>query len=336
MNYEIKFGGYSGVFALPAEAADKYINEATPDGLKVLLYVFRRAASPLDGDEACKDLGLTPGGLAAALDFWAARGIIALGAPSPAPAVGAPEPRPQQAVQMQAAAAACAAEAPFEPREKPARRVIDMPTQYGQEEIAKKSQSNPEIKFLLETVPTQLGRLISPAECSTLVYLYEGAGLPADVILMLVGYCVSVGKGNLRYIEKMAVGWAEEGIDTHDRAERKIRELEERRSFEGQVRSAMGLNDRALSPTERQHVARWCGWRLPVELVKLAYDIGVGRTGKLSFSYINSILSSWHDKGFTTVEQARNENKKGRGDAKSPSFDIDEYVRLSMKTLHNE
>jgi DnaD/phage-associated family protein len=317
MEYEIGFGNYAGIFALPSEAADKYINEAKQNELKVLIYIFRHSGKPLSEADACEFLGLAPEALKKSLDFWTERKIITYKAQN---IDGSAE---QEKTRSQIAA----------------RKILDVSVQYGQEEIARKSQINPEVKFLLEAAAQQLGRLISPNECSTLIYIYEGAGLPADVIIMLIGYCVSSGKGNMRYIEKMAVGWAEEGIDTHERAEHKICELEAKQSFEGQVRTLMGINDRALSPTERQHIARWSEWKLTLELVKVAYDIGVARTGKLSFSYINSILTSWHEKGITTPEQARNENKQGKGTGtggKSPSYDIDEYVRLSLKRLNKE
>lgn len=308
--------------ALPAETVDKYINKASHSDLKVLLYVFRNSAGTLDTSEICTALKITADQLKKSLSFWEKAGFFSIG-----DNLQKDKKQPDRQVS----------EAGKAGEQTAAHRVIDMPTQYGQEEIAKKSQQNSEIKFLLESVPNQLGRLLSPSECSTLVYLYEGAGLPADVIIMLIGYCASFGKGNMRYIEKMAISWAEEGIDTHEKAENKIRQLEERRRYEGQVRSIMGINDRALTPTERQYITRWCGWKMPIDLVKLAYDIGVTRTGKLSFSYINSILNAWHEKGFTTVEQARNENKRGRAaDEKTPSYDIDEYVRLSMKSLHDE
>lgn len=327
MVYKLSFGSYQGIFALPAQAADNYINEASQNDLKVLIYVFRHSGKPLETAGICAALKMTSEQLSGSLNFWASRGMFSFAPENadvkPSEKVNG-QPRSEQETTSEKAAA---------------HKVLDIPAQYGQQEIARKSQSNPEIKFMLESVPDQLGRLISPAECSTLVYLYEGAGLPADVIVMLVGYCVSFGKGNMRYIEKMAISWAEEGIDTYEKAESKICVLEERRGFEGQVRSMMGISDRALSPTEHKYIAQWSGWKMPAELVKLAYDIGVARTGKLSFPYINKILNSWHDKGYTTAEQARNENKKGKSadkGGKAPSFDIDEYVSLSMKTLHNE
>lgn len=325
MVYTIGFGCYKGIIAVPSQVCDEYINEASKDDFKVLLYVFRHTGDRIESQKACAELKLSEEQLFASLRFWQSRGVFSFTcekAETPQPGAVSASPKPEQEAHVLAAA----------------HKVLDVPEQYSQQDIARKSQSNPEIKFLLESVPNQLGRLISPAECSTLIYLYEGAGLPADVIMMLVGYCVSCGKGNMRYIEKMAISWAEEGIDTYEKAESKIRELEERRSFEGKVRSMMGITGRALTPTERKYIAKWCLWKMPIELVKLAYDIGVSRTGKLSFPYINTILNSWHEKGYTTVEQARNENKKGKSTPKdnSPSFDIDEYVSLSMKKLHNE
>ncbi|HEX3027567.1 MAG TPA: DnaD domain protein, partial [Clostridia bacterium] len=126
--------------------------------------------------------------------------------------------------------------------------------------------------------------------------------------------------------------------DTHEMAESKILQLEAHRSFEGKVKAVMGITSRNLSQTEKQHLNRWhTEWAMSPELVKMAYDICVDRTGKLSFSYINSILKSWHEKGYTTIEQAGSERKQSaKPTAKPHSFSVDEYVRLSMKRLHDE
>lgn len=322
MEYKLSFGNYAGIFALPDEAADKYINEASLSDLKVLIYVFRHSGEPLNSGEACKALETDSKQLKSSLEFWSKRNIIKCKAGRESADAAKSE---QEKTRLQTAA----------------HRALDIPVQYGQEEIAKKAQGNEEIKFLLEAAAGSLGRLISPAECSILIYLYEGAGLPADVIMMIISYCVSAGKGNIRYIEKMALGWAEEGIDTHEKAESKICRLEAKRSFEGKVRTVMGIQDRAFSTEELQHIGRWCEWNIPLDLVKLAYDISVSNTGKLSFAYMNKILSTWHEKGYKTVEQARNENRRGgrkggNSAGKTPSYDIDEYVRLSLKKLNNE
>lgn len=310
LEYRFSFNAVQGIFPIPCPAVDTCINEASHSDLKVLLYIYRHGGSPLGEETLCEDLCLKPMQVRQSISFWASKNLLSFTCGEAAQE--AARPAPQRAP----------------------KRVVEMPAQYTQEDITGKIRENSEIRFLLETAPGLLGRLLSPADCSTLIYLYEGAGLPADVILMLLEYCVSSGHANMRYFEKAALSWSEEGINTHEMAENKIRDLEARRSFEGAVRSMMGITGRALTQSERQHIARWAEWKVPTELLQLSYEICVNRTGKISFSYINSILAAWREKGIRTLEEAKNENRKKPG--KATSYDIDEYVDLSMKRLLNE
>lgn len=316
MEMLINLGAFQGIFALPTEVVDQYINEAPHDCLRVLLYIFRHGSGSLSPTQLSDSLGVSESEVLKALDFWQARSLISYKAEYP-----------------QQVKAAEQTKAPLP------KKVIDSAPQYSAEEITRITAGSEELKFLISTVSERLGKLISPADCSSIIYLYDCAGLPADVILMVVEYCVSIGKSNMRYIEKTALGWIEEGIDTHERAESKILDLEKRRSYEGQVIALMGIANRSLSQAERQSLGRWYGeWGIDIELVRQAYEICVNRTGKLSFSYINSILKAWHEKGLTTPEQAQRESKpqKTAVKASQPSFNVDEYVRLSMKRLHDE
>ena len=311
MEYTFSFNTAQGIFALPCSAVDLYINEASAEDMKVLLFVFRHSGEALNEDRICHALALGAGQVGRSLAFWSGKKLISFAE------------APEKSAETPAAEAA-----------KPPKRVVEQRAQYTSDEIACKLESDGGLRFLLETASRLLGKLLSQADCSTLIYLHDGAGLPADVILMLIEYCAASGHANMRYIEKMALTWAEDGICTHENAENRIRELEARRSFEGQVRSIMGIAGRTLTSAERQHLARWAQWGMPPELVKFAYEICVNRTGKLAFSYINSILAAWHEKGYTTVEQAKNEKAKQGG--KKPSYDIDEYVDLSIKRILNE
>ncbi|MFT8888775.1 MAG: DnaD domain protein [Ethanoligenens sp.] len=321
MKLRVFFGLTAGIFALPCEIVDQYINDAPADTLRVLLYLYRHGGT-LDSETLCDALHIKEKTLLEALAFWSDKQLFTLdagqttSAAAEAAAQIAPQPKPQKA--------------------KSTRPALESPTQYTSTDIVNRSKNNAEIRFLLDTAPTLLGRLLSPADCSTLLYLYDSAGLPADVILMLLEYCVSTGHTNLRYLEKVAFSWAEDGIDTHEKAEQRILQLESLHSFEGQIRSIMGITGRALTASERQHMVRWSNeWNTPPELVRTAFDICVKRTGKLSFSYINSILKTWHEKGYTTAEQAQNERREParQSGGKASTYDINEYVDLSMKRL---
>lgn len=338
MEYIFGFKPAQGIFALPCAAVDQYIDEATCEDLKVLLYVFRSGGASLSRGKIAGALKLREELVDRALEFWAERGFFSYRVKEDGlrPQECSAEERPLTASPDKPSPAADRAAPPNDiPAAAPVKKRLETPVQYSAGEISKKSEQNPDFRFLLDTVPELLGRLLSPSECSTLLWLHEGAGLPADVILMLIEYCVSSGHTNMRYIEKAALTWADEGINTHERADSKIRELESRRSYEGQIRALMGVGDRAFTAAERQHLTRWSKeWSIPVDMVRQAYEICVNRTGKLSFSYINSILKSWHEKGIRTPEQAQRE-QSGRKDSKT-SYNVDEYVKLSMKRLMDE
>lgn len=298
---------FGGIFAFPCEVVDRFLNEASPDDLKVLLYSLRHNIYEIT-DDMSEYLGLTKEKIARSFEYWESRGLL-LGA---------------------AAEAAAATAAPAKDAEK---KVLQPSVTYSSDEITNLAQQNPDLKFLLNAASEKLKRLLSAADCSALVYLYQFAGLPADVILMLIEYCVSIGKGNIRYIQKTGLGWADDGIDTHERAEEKIHRMEDARSFAGSVKSATGISGRGLTRGELEHIARWQNeFKSPLELITMAYEICIERLGKLSFAYMNSILRAWHENGLTTAKQVE-AFKKNKKSGKAPSYDIDEYVRLSMQRL---
>jgi DnaD/phage-associated family protein len=319
MDCTFGFSATNGIFALPCEAVDRYINEATVNEIKVLLYIYRHSGSKLSLEQLCEALGMNPEEALRTINYWSEKKLFTY-------SISNQVTNETAATQHKEAAAAAA----------PPKRVIDIPAQLTADEITKLALYNPEIKFLLNAVPERLGRTITQSECSSIIYLYEGVGLPADVILMVIEYCVSIGKSKIQYVVKTAVGWAEDGVDTHELAESKIKALEARRSFEGQIKGIMGITGRVLTPTEREYLNRWLNeYNTPAGLVKLAYEKCIDRTGKLTFSYINSILKSWHEKGFSTEDQAKNENKP-ISKQKNPSFNVDEYINFSMKKLLND
>lgn len=324
MTLKLSFGHYNGIFALPNEAVDKYINEASHDDLKVLLYLFRKTDDTVTLEKSCEELSISEDSFKKSVNFWVKRGLFKC--TKQKDGIELKEEKIDLKEQRETAAKTAAV------------KVFDTPIEYAQSEIAEKSRQNAEIKFILDSVPDQLGRTISPSECSILVYLYEGVGLPADVIVMLVGYCVNIGKPHIRYIEQLAIGWAKDGVDTGEKAERRIKDLESSRTLEGKVRSILGINDRALTDTEKKYIAAWSSLGSSPDLIKLAYEICVARTEKLSFPYMNKILKSWSENNIKTVDEAKNDSrgKKPGKNSKKPSFNIDEYVNLSMKRLHNE
>ena len=67
---------------------------------------------------------------------------------------------------------------------------------------------------------------------------------------------------------------------------------------------------RTISPIECEEVLEWQD-SFSDDIIKYAVKISVVNNAK-SFSYVDAILNSWHDKGFKTLEECKNEKKSDK------------------------
>ena len=58
-----------------------------------------------------------------------------------------------------------------------------------------------------------------------------------------------------------------------------------------------------MTASEQRYVDAWIGMGFSAEAVEIAYDRTVLKTGKLAWSYLNSILKSWHTKNLHTAAE---------------------------------
>ncbi|MBQ4146143.1 MAG: DnaD domain protein, partial [Clostridia bacterium] len=146
-----------------------------------------------------------------------------------------------------------------------------------------------------------LDKVLTQSDMEMLYSFVDWLGLPVEVITMLLSYAVKCGKTGRRYLETVAIDWAERGIDNFEAAEAFVRELEQRDSKEWKIRSILGIYDRALTATEKKYISQWIeDETISLDLVPLAYDKTISNTGKLSYAYMNKILLSWATEGFST------------------------------------
>lgn len=157
---------------------------------------------------------------------------------------------------------------------------------------------NQEVKNLFESAQRKLGKMLSHQDMSLLFGFHDWLGLPLNVIDVLLSYCTENGHCGMRYIEKVAIGWAEEGITTEERA---IAYIELRKTGFRTILKAFGQN-RMPVPAEEKYMKQWLqDYRLPMDVVKLACERTVLQTGKASFAYAEKILKSWKDAGVKTT-----------------------------------
>jgi DnaD/phage-associated family protein len=339
MSFTINLGVWNSVFAVPCSVVDNNIKLAGSVQLKVLLWVLRHAGEPVEAENIANALGIDCADVKDAMLYWQETGVIVsrgdVITPSPIPEETKPAERD---VPFQPEAA----KAVDVPEERP-KRVLSRPQKPDSAFVAKRMEESEEIACLMQTAQEILGRLISSGDSATLLMIHDDFGLPSDVIIMLMQYAVSIGKANMRYIEKVAINWADDGITTHEKAEERLRLLSEEQKAWRVVEQAIGIAHRTPSKREEEFAPIWVNqWKFSPEMIREAYDRTIDGAGKYQTAYMNSILERWYKAGIKTPKQAAEERMertaatpgKTKGtkseQKKQYSFDIDEYERTSI------
>jgi DnaD/phage-associated family protein len=323
MQYQTKSGIWDSVFAVPTAVVDQNLKLAGSVQLKALLWVLRQGGASFSDKDLSQALGVSPADARDALSYWQETGVLQLQASGMKQQTEKEKPAPSPVPQK---APASAPVAHFSPLPRPERP--------GPAFVSKRLEENKALQCLMLDTEQILGHTLSASDMGSLLLIHDNYGLPCDVILMLVQYAASSGKGNMHYIDKVALNWADEGITTHLQAEQRLQKMTDLSRAWRTVQQAMGLPERAPTEREKKYAESWVlQWHFPAPMLKLAYDRCVDAIGAFRPGYVNKILERWHREGISTAEQAAAEtsqHRQNRQDANKPSFDLDAYEKESM------
>lgn len=262
-----------GVVAMPAEAADRLIASGSGDAALLYLYLLRKnGAASLE--EAGNALRWDGARLTTAWDVLSGKGL-----------------------------------APAMPQAAPTKPLQEEPPEYTAEDIARElDDQNSPFPALVGEVQRRLGKILSTVELKTLYTIYDFLALPAEVICLLVSWCVEemerkYGPGRMPkmpQIRKEAFVWHRLGVDTAEAADAYIKRQGSLRTREGQVLSLLGITGRPAVDGERKYIAAWTDMGFGDEVIRMAYERTVLKKQTMSWPYMNSILCSWHQKGLHT------------------------------------
>ena len=212
--------------------------------------------------------------------------------------------------------------------------------EYRAQDVSRRSMESPEFQALLLEVQKILGRILSSTDVKKLFGVYDELAMPPEVIMTLVQYCVdrsaekygrqrTVGFAS---IEKEAYVWVNREIVTLEQADQWIREQNRRRDILSQLKRELGIRDRELSKTEREYLMNWIDLGFPPESISIAADRTITNTHKLSWSYMDSIIRSWHGAGLHSPEEIEKKDPRGAGKRKKTAR-APEQPRDDSKTL---
>lgn len=168
----------------------------------------------------------------------------------------------------------------------------------------KKLTQNDEISELLYITQKYLGKTLTSSETNTVLYMYDTLHFSAELIEYLIEYCVTNNHKSMRYIEKVALSWATDGIDTIQKAKANTT------MYNTNIYSIMkvfGLNNRGPAEAEKKLINKWYNdYCFNNEIILEACNRTIRAIHSPSFEYADSILTKWKENNVKTMADIEN------------------------------
>lgn len=197
---------------------------------------------------------------------------------------------------------------------------LDNKPKYSPKELEMYKKNYQEINQIFSLAESAIGKLLNSNDLSTIFGFYDWLRLPLDVIEVLINYCVGRNQRSLRYMEKIAISWAEDEINTKEKALDHINN--HNKDFRAILKS-FGIGGREPAPAEIEFMKLWLyEYSMPLDLIFEACARTIIQTGKPQFKYADSILSKWHKNGARTLTEIKGldvEFEKGKKTSKTKS-----------------
>lgn len=294
---------------------DDYMPEANGEFVKVYIYLLRAlSTTPVSFslEEMADHLLCTERDILRALKYWARQELLALDFTDDKSlrAIALLPPRSKAPASETAGSSV-----PKQPT--PARTAPLTPDR------VRELKQNEEIIQLLYIAEQYLGKTLSPSEIQKLLFFYDGLGFSTDLIEYLLEYCVSRSHKSIRYMETVALAWAQEGISTV--AEAKKTNARYSKDYYS-ILKALGITNRSPVETEVTLMDTWLktyGFSLAV--IQEACTRTVLQTGQASFQYADKILEGWKKKQVKSLEDIQaldaeyKKRKQEKKQAKAPA-----------------
>lgn len=329
MKYRIDLPRVGRFFSVPCSAVDKYIKTADADYFKVLMCLLCADSDIADEQEIAERCGFkNVSTVADGILFWKNCGVISaetLGESTPKQAE--PTSAPIMPKQETPAAPVCVTDAVNPMKNTAAAKSI---MRYSNKEIMEKVKKNAELKTLFDQAERIFGRLINGSETAGLLNLYEYYGYDVPSILMLIDFCVSIGKPRIAYIETVAKDWFSRGICTYAQVESEIAEQEKQHDVNVRFARVLGIEGK-LTKKQEEMFAQWNSWGFGADMVDLAGERCRENKNKTDVRYINGILSRWKESGIATPEDVERQEiaRRRQIEQEKPSYDLDRWQQMA-------
>lgn len=178
--------------------------------------------------------------------------------------------------------------------------------------------NNSETNDMLRDIEKILGRSLSNKEMETYLNWQNDFSFTSELILILIEYCVSKGKSDYRYIEKVALAWHDLGIKTIDEAQVHIKKNEDKWIKIRHILQYLGIKNTEIMKPQEELLNKWLfTYKFDLPLIEKACDICFQRLNRADFKYIDGILSKWFNDNLKTLEDVEIKDKQFKSNNKN-------------------
>lgn len=279
---------------LDNEFIDKYMAQANGEYVKVYLLLQRhmnRSTELLSVAQMADCLECTEKDVTRALKYWKKQGLLDYEEASESQPVK--DLVGHQPVQEQAKEAV--APTPEEPKPQTVPEKEAEATKTNNDILNYRSRKDQAVlKERLYVAEQYLEKTLTPKEIDTIAFFLEKLSLSEDLIDYLIESCVEAGHKSMRYIEKVAISWHEQGIKTVKQA-KSCSQVYNTACYS--VLNAYGIKNRAPVDAEISYIRKWTQeYAFSLDIILEACRRTMQTIHNPSFEYTDSILKKWFGK----------------------------------------
>lgn len=299
-------GTHGGMTMLSNRFIDEYMNDANDAQIKVYLYLLRCAgAAGATGISAIADhFNFTEKDIMRALQYWDKKHVISLlyddakrlagirleNLDAKAAADIVTMPAPTTAAPPLSANPETLS--PAQERSEFDKSVITL----DQVRAFKQQEQTAELVFVAEQY---LGRPLSTENIRSIIFMADTLKFSTDLIDYLIQYCVDRGKKDFRYMEKVAISWAEAGVATPEQA------ASHAVKYDKDIYTVMNALGRTGTPTKKEasYIRKWLlEYGFSPDIILEACERCAVATDKHRFEYTDGILLNWRENSVHTLQ----------------------------------
>ena len=206
---------------------------------------------------------------------------------------------------------------------------------YTTEELASLFEKRVVTAQFIDEAQRVVGKTFNSYDTGILAGLVDQLGFEEEAILHILSYVAGIGKKGIRYSEKLALSFYDEGITTATAVFEKISFIERSNESMSKIKQLYGIGGRELSKTEKQIFESWINkLSYDMDVIRMAYDITVDSIQKPVPKYSNTILERWYSEGLRTAEEIRayeNAQKKSHDGDTQKSYDLDDFFDAALQ-----